>query len=316
MKKKTLLLSGNGSDLNGTSPNNDFYKLLNAGVFNPQLKKVLNGLSFIIILFILGSCSEDSTESITPDPPVPVSINTTSDLVTVDFVLDYGNNENANDLVVRYSVNNASNLSEVWLFIAPESNFSSLNSTTLAELPSDRYESIDIETSLTDISPSDLLLDTQGNQISNGIKYKLGFATVKGDKISKDMGNIAIEMSDQHYLTGRYKGSWSDEMFPNTPVSIEISSTGSSLSGPGYLNQQFIPQYGGDEDFTISAQIAGEQLQNIVWNELLESYMGGCVGLGTGEGTIVDIVTIRMILEFENCEYNTSNAEIELTRSF
>ncbi|WP_297694793.1 hypothetical protein [uncultured Eudoraea sp.] len=277
--------------------------------------KILIRLLLITIIWVSFSCSKDSSDPDIINTPEPGPVNSTSDLVAVDFVVDFGNNENASDLVVRYSVNNTSNLSAVWLFITPESIFSSINSTTLSELPSERYESIDIKTSFSEISPSEVLLDTQGNQIRQGIKYKLGFATVKGDKISKDLVNITFELRDQHYLTGRYTGIWNDDTYSNFMISVEITSDGSSLGGTGYNNHQFVAQYGGDDDFVISAQIEGDQLKSIVWDEFLDDFMGGCEGLGTGTGTLEDLVTISMTLEFENCLYSTSNAEIEFSRT-
>ncbi len=262
----------------------------------------------LVFLFFFSACSEDEGEIKMMD--------TTSDLLKVDFVLDYGNNGNASDLILQYSIKDVTKLSEVRLFIAPEGKFSTLNSTTLAELSINSYQSIDITNSLIQMSPSVSLLDTEGNQIDNDINYKLGFATIMDGEISLEESSYEVELRDQHYLTGRYTGVWNDEMFTDFPHSIELTMIGNKLTGPIYLTEFFIPKHGGDEDGNLSFKVDGNQITDIVWNEFLNDYMGGCAGLWTGSGRVSNFMNISLELVGENCLYNSTNVTVEFTRSF
>lgn len=275
--------------------------------------KTLRSLIWIITGIFAISCSSDSSDSPGSEPSIN---NTTSNLVSMGYVIDYDNNGNAGDLVVSYSVNNSSNLTALWLFIAPESKFSSINSKVLGELASNRYQKINISTSKTEIRPSAQLLDTDGNPIGPGTAYKLGFATVKGNIISKDVANSSFDLKDQHYLTGKYTGFWNDSMFTNYQISIEITTSSSGMRGPVYLNHNFQAHHGGNDDGRITFQVNGESLENIVWMEDLTDYMGGCSGEWTGTGSIIDITTLSMTLSGENCFYSAQNAAIELKRAF
>ena len=275
--------------------------------------KTVKTLIWIIMGLFMVSCSSDSSDSPGSEPTIS---NTTSNLVSMGYLIDYDNNGNAGDLRVSYSVNNSSNLTAVWLFIAPASKFSSINSKVLAGLASNRYQKVNISTSQTEIRPSAQLLDTDGNAISPGTAYKLGFATVKGNSISKDAANASFDLKDQHFLTGKYTGTWNDSMFTNFPFSMELITSSSGLRGPVYANHNFQAEYGGNDDGRVTFQVTGDLLENVVWTEDLTDYMGGCSGEWTGTGTIIDVTTIILNLSGQNCFYSAQDATIEMRRSF
>ena len=139
--------------------------------------------------------------------------NLSSDEVFAIRSVDIGNNQNASDLIVSFKVNNPSTVKELRAFLINPADFPNFTSTQAEELPRSSFHSITtIEADNQVVLPA-TLNDVNGAAIEKDVDYFIGFAVLIADDILLNSQIGEAKITDDHFLTGRFSGTWDDNLY-------------------------------------------------------------------------------------------------------
>jgi len=261
--------------------------------------------NFLIgLLFLLFACDKDESPQLTPN------------LVDETKSYDLGNNGNASDIRVDFSVNDNINVTEYRVMILPATN--TIDVSIAQSLPQSSYFSITPGT-LFDYSVNRLpseLLDINRNSVTNGNTYVVTVLVVGTDNAQISQGGFSkeIELADQGIYSGRYIPTWggtcispngdtvsvSPSPIENVTAFVDFTENMNVYSGIMRCPTCF-QRSRGDIELTVN----GSNISNYIrtWPGKLCAHSPECEDVGLeyrvdpcpiieqGEGTIVDEVT-------------------------
>jgi len=241
--------------------------------------------------------------------------NLSSDEVFAIRTVDIGNTQNASDILVTYKVNNPSTIKELRVFLINPEDFPNFTSTQVGDLPSSSYERITTIKADNQTVLSAPLKDVNGAAIVKDKVYFLGFAVVIGDDVLLNTQVAEVEITDSHFLTGRFAGTWDDNIYTAFGITAELTLNGSTLGGSFWYSSNFTSCCGGENDGTILLKLAEDQITSFIYNQQLVSFMGGaCNGTYTGEGQIENFTDLIINFTGEDCEGPHTNGKIRLRK--
>lgn len=241
--------------------------------------------------------------------------NLSSDEVFAIRTVDIGNNQNASDLIVSFKVNNPSTIKELRAFLINPADFPDFTSTKAEELLRSSYHTITTIDADNQVVLPATLNAVDGTSIEKDVDYFIGFAVLVGDDVLLNSQIGEAKITDDHFLTGRFTGTWDDNLYSGFGISAELTLAGSFLSGPFWYSNNFTSCCGGQNDGTISLRLEDTKISSFTYNQQLVSFMGGaCNGTYTGEGQIENFTDLVISFEGDDCEGPHTNGRIVLRK--
>ena len=140
--------------------------------------------------------------------------------------------------------------------------------------------------------------------------YILNYLT---EKFNNEVGRIVP--SNDHILKGKFIGTWNDNIYTDFGISAELNFTGGRVNGSFYYSSTFSSCCMGATDGSINFKLNGNQIEEFVYNQQLEQFMGGeCPGLYEGSGTISNYTTLIIDFEGNDCEGPHTGGKISLSK--
>ena len=216
----------------------------------------------------------------------------TKNVVTNVRVVDFSNGNNSSDIIVLLN-NEADPTVEQFVFFVTSPNaivdvamVNALNSTN----------SVSVSANLTeqDISFPAGLNDISGASIVDGTDYILRVALRSADDVFIDSQSAAFQLSAESYLSGRYRGTWSDNIFTGG-ISAELSVEAGSLRGKFWFTSSYTSCCDGPDadDGLVSFNVLEDQITEFSLSQRVEEYNnnGSCNGNYEGSGNIIRYTT-------------------------
>ena len=193
---------------------------------------------------------------------------------------------------------------------------SALTFEEFSELPADRSTtSGEVSDVRFSIRMSSNQLDTDGDPISNDVPYQV-FSINEEERVLSGASK-RFTLTEVGPLSGKYSGTWDDNIYTAFGISASISGTEDSYSGPFYYSNSqpnFTPCCGGSDDGNISFKISGNTLSEFAYAQNLPNFMGGCPGSYSGSGSIEDGITLVIDFTGNDCEGPHTGGKIRLDR--
>ena len=258
-------------------------------------------------LIMLISCSDN--ESV-----LPLEIEK-SNVVKIKAFADVRNIGNASDLRIMIDIVSPASVDEVRMFIAKSSTYSGLSADDIQMLEPESYHPIKPESNSLEIIPDPLLRDVEGEEITEGPDYVLGFAVIIAGELQLDRNYRSFQLDKEHYLAGTYIGTWNDNLYSDFPVSAQLSYKDGVLSGPFYYTGAFISCCQGKNDGYIRVTLSNSTITYFVYHQTLANFNGGqCDGEYTGQGEVVNYRTLEIEFEGTDCEGLHFDGFLQLTK--
>lgn len=117
-------------------------------------------------------------------------------------------------------------------------------------------------------------------------------------------------------FSGKWLGTWSDDLFQSVPVSATVREIGpNNYIGDFFYtnngNEPYTPAFGGSTDGRMTFETKGDSLLNFVYNQVAPEYRGGCPGIYEGAGAINRNLN-RLVISFtgNDCDGFHDNGKI------
>ena len=241
--------------------------------------------------------------------------NLSSDEIFAIRTVDIGNNQNASDLLINFKVNNPSTIKELRAFLINPADFPNFTSTKAADLPSSSYHSLTTISADNQVSLPASLNDVDGVAIAKDVEYFIGFVVLIGDDVLLNTQIGDAKITDAHFLTGRFGGTWDDNIYAGFGISAELDLRGKILSGPFWYSNNFTSCCGGQNDGSITLELEDSKITSFRYDQKLVSFMGGaCNGTYTGEGEIENFTELVINFEGDDCEGPHTGGRIRLVK--
>ena len=239
----------------------------------------------------------------------------TTDSVFSIRTLDIDNNQNASDFLVIFKLNNSTTIKEIRAFLIKQPEFAAFTSVKAANLPSESFHKIAVNGTDYETNLPASLKDVDGNDIEQGEDYFIAFALLIGDDVLLNTQIAEAKLNTSHYLTGKYIGSWDDNIYTGFGISADLTFTGITLSGPFWYSSNYTSCCGGQNDGRIILKLADNQITSFIYNQNLVSFMGGvCNGKYDGDGQIENFTTLAVNFTGNDCEGPHTGGRIKLTK--
>ena len=134
-------------------------------------------------------------------------------------------------------------------------------------------------------------------QLFNGISYQLQFIfEVNGStQLSNDFGEI--ELGSESPFLGEYTGTWNDNINTGILISVRLlSEIDNTIRGEFFATPNFIPyndgaSVGAINDGAVKLILGDNNSVDLFeYDQQLLTYMGGCPGNYSGNGTFTELV--------------------------
>jgi len=267
-----------------------------------NIKKNINlAALFMIMGILISSCGSDD--------PKPSSL-----IITKVTPFDVGNNFDASDIFVRTALSEAIG-SPFKIFIAKATSSSEATFKNLSGLSSESYTIAEASSLRFDTKLQANQLDTDGNAIEQSVDYQIFILNEEEGVLS--LPSDIVSPRDVGILSGKYRGTWDDNIYTSFGITAVISGSGNTFSGPFYYSNglpDFTSCCGTADDGRIIVKIDGESITEFIYNQDLPTFMGGCPGLYDGTGSLKDAITLLVNFSGEDCEGPHTGGRIELER--
>lgn len=227
---------------------------------------------------------------------------------------DFGNNGNASDIKVIFSVSDITKTTEfrvVLVKTAEEANLTVQEATSLSQ---DSYFSIESVRRENEFTLDAGMKDVDGNDIQNDVDYTVKVLLVNGNALSIADLKATITLADAHILQGKYIGLWNDNIYTNFGISADLTYQDNVLSGPFYYTGNFTACCGGPDDGKITVRIEDNIITSFVYDQVLITFMNGCNGLYTGTGRVRNTIELDINFEGNDCEGPHTGGRITMTK--
>ena len=262
-------------------------------------------IHLLLILLILSACSSEDDDI------------TTVDLIKQIRVIDLGNNEGANDLLVLFKMEDAAMASSVRVFIVESALYNDVNPNDFKNIEDAKTQSVLLNPNASsfEVTLRSSLEELNGNPIINGNSYNIGFVIEIDGKFRLNSQSGIVALSEEHYLNGDYTGTWTDNLYTDFGVSAKLEMNGSTLAGTFFYSSNFLSCCGGIHDGNVSFRVVDGEVQNFKYSQVLANFMGGeCTGTYTGQGIQEDYTSFAISFEGNDCEGPHTGGRIVLNK--
>lgn len=266
------------------------------------MKKAFKFLSVLILSLIFSQCGKEE-------------ILLTTDLINSIRAIDIDNSNSAADVQIVFSIDDPNQVKDIRIILIPTDGFSAFNSNKVKSLEDGQFHTIAVAGSDYKIQLPATLKDVNGADIQNEIEYKLTIALLINTNWLLSEISDAILLKNENILNGRYIGSWTDNIYTNFGISCELEFIAGKLRGDFFYSPGFSPCCGGEDDGSITIDLEGNIIKEFVYNQDLDSFMGGrCPGLYKGTGTLKGLSTLEISFEGNDCEGDHTGGRIILEK--
>ena len=266
------------------------------------MKTLLKNLLLAFPTLLFFQCSSD-------DP------NLTTDVIKAIIILDVENNQNASDLLVNFNLDDPSMAEELRIMIIPANESGDFTAKKAKDVPAESYHSITVSGNIYQVQLPENLTDVNGDGIVENKTYSVAVGLMKGGNLFLNENFGTITLTNQHPLTGRYTGLWTDNIYLDFGISCELIFQAGKLRGDFFYSANFQPCCGGDNDGSITLDVQNGIIEEFKYNQTLDLFMGGpCPGLYTGTGVVTDAITMKIDFAGDDCEGEHTGGKIILTR--
>ena len=261
---------------------------------------------FTMISVVLISCKSDD-ESI-------------FDIITISkfSARDIGNANNANDILVEFTIGNTDNLTELRLVLVKSNEVSQFDHATAQSLNNGNYQTVEVIGNIKEYSVrlGSELKDFNGQNVINGFDYAVKLIFVSENELLIAETFEVVSLSSVHYLQGKYAGTWDDNIYTAFPISADLKYDLGWLRGSFYYTGTFAACCGGPDDGKISVEIVNDSIINSFrYDQVLITFMNGCNGTYTGEGVIRYFTNLNINFSGDDCEGPHTGGKIVLSKT-
>jgi hypothetical protein len=160
------------------------------------------------------------------------------------------------------------------------------------------------------LNPSQL--DTDGNPLVHGASYQ---AVVYSPASKAFSESAKIVLAINAVYQGKYRGTWSDNLFSAIPISCILQGDGDAYVGSVYISSNFEPTFGAvSNNGSTSFEMDNGQISSFVYFQHAPDYKGGCPGKYTGSGTANDAFTLSINFIGDDCDGHHTNGFMKFSR--
>jgi len=266
------------------------------------MKKAFQFLGLLTLTITSFQCAKEE-----------IPLNT--DLVNSIRAIDIDNKSSAADIQIAFNIDDPSQVKDIRVLLIPADEFSVFHSGKVKSLEDGQFHTIAVAGSEYQIQLPATLKDVNGEPIQNGIGYELTIALLVNSNWLLSSISDAILLKDENVLNGRYIGSWTDNIYTNFGISCELEFTAGKLRGDFFYSPGFSPCCGGEDDGNITVELDGNIIKEFVYNQDLDSFMGGrCPGLYNGTGKLTGLSKLEISFEGNDCEGDHTGGRIVLEK--
>jgi len=233
-------------------------------------------------------------------------------------VIDIGNEGNAGDIVLLFSIQNPGTADQVQIFLSKGPDLSLIDREDVEIVSPDRFFTLDLSRTSYDIALPASLTDIEGNAIEKDTEYTLGFIITQGGEKFLNQESEQLILKEEHYLNGDFTGTWDDNIYTAFGISAKISLrlAGGRAGGDFFYSGNFTSCCQGQDDGTISFNLKEEgSIEDFIYRQDLVSFQGGsCPGTYTGSGTVENYTTLVISFTGDDCEGPHTNGRIRLQK--
>lgn len=227
---------------------------------------------------------------------------------------DIGNNLNASDLRIDFSVTDESNSEDFRIIIAKATPANQLTISDAKGLTNDQFFS---EASRSTLSYSLKLpatqLDSDGDEVVIDQAYNIYIYTPFNESLSSP--SAIINLVDEPVLNGDFVGTWNDNLYDNLGVSFSVNAFTNLYSGDFFASANLTPVWGNNNDGRVSFIVQEDgTITDFTYIQDLPGFMDGCPGLYVGSGTVVGDFVLDINFTGDDCEGPHTNGVLVLTK--
>ncbi len=260
---------------------------------------------FTMILAVLISCKSDDELIF--------------DIITISkfSARDIGDANNANDILVEFTIENTENLTELRLVLVKSNEVSQFDHAAAQSLTDGNYQTVEVISNVKEYSVrlGSELKDFNGQNVINGFDYAVKLILVSENELLIAETFEVVSLSSVHYLQGKYAGTWDDNFYTAFPISADLTYDLGWLRGSFYYTGSFAACCGGPDDGKISVEIVNDSIiKSFRYDQVLITYMNGCNGTYTGDGAIKFYTNLNINFSGDDCDGSHTGGKIVLRK--
>jgi len=267
-----------------------------------NIRKLIKAYVVILMSLFISNCGNND------DVDIPVN------LIKSAKVLDVANSFNSSDIYIELTLEETSTPVEVRILIVK--NNEAFEEANLNNLPDESFQSVFPNgNSFVNLQLKENLKDVSGKEIALDTEYKALFAIALSGKVRLTTVTKTFTLTNAHPLEGEYTGRWDDNIYTNFPISTRIDNFDQDqVSGKFYYSANFRSCCGGRDDGFITLTLDGNNIKAFRYDQDLLNYKGGCPGLYTGTGSVVQFTSLEIQFTGNDCDGQHSGGRISMRR--